>query len=101
MHFTGYIEEEDLPALYKAAKVFVYPSLYEGFGLSPLEAIASGTPTIAYNSPSLNQHFVDYIDPSSLAEEINKQINHPKLPTVDILTWKEVAQKTLEVYQQI
>ena len=101
VRFTGYIADGDLPALYKGALVFVYPSLYEGFGLPPLEAIASGTPTIAYNSPSLDQEFLEYIDPSSLAKEIERLLAHPQLPQVHILTWKDVAKKTLEVYEQI
>lgn len=101
VRFTGYIEEEDLPALYRGALVFVYPSLYEGFGLPPLEALASKTPTIAYNSPSLDQEFIDYIDPSRLAKEIEGLLARPQLPKVTILSWKEVAKKTLEVYETI
>lgn len=51
--FTGYVPDEDLPALYQGAEVFVFPSLYEGFGLPPLEAMASGTPVVASNSSSI------------------------------------------------
>jgi glycosyltransferase involved in cell wall biosynthesis len=51
--FPGYVDDADLPALYSAATVFVYPSLYEGFGLPPLEAMACGTPVIASNAASL------------------------------------------------
>ncbi|CAN5184232.1 glycosyltransferase family 1 protein [soil metagenome] len=101
VRFTGYIEESDLPALYQGAILFVYPSLYEGFGLPPLEALASKTPTIAYNSPSLDQEFVDYIDPMNLAKEIVWKIKSPEIPPVKILTWKDVAQKTLEVYEKM
>ncbi len=53
VQFTGYVADEDLPALYSAAEAFVYPSLYEGFGLPPLEAMACGTPTITSNVTSL------------------------------------------------
>jgi glycosyltransferase involved in cell wall biosynthesis len=53
VRFTGYVADEDLPALYSAAEVFVYPSLYEGFGLPPLEAMACGTPTVTSNVSSL------------------------------------------------
>jgi len=49
----GYIPEEDLPGLYSLANLFVYPSIYEGFGLPVLEAIACGTPTIACNTTSI------------------------------------------------
>lgn len=51
--FTGYIDDKDRPAIYSLAKVFVFPSLYEGFGLPPLEAMACGTPTIVSNRASL------------------------------------------------
>jgi glycosyltransferase involved in cell wall biosynthesis len=53
VRFTGYVEDADLPALYSAAEAFVYPSLYEGFGLPPLEAMACGAPVIASNVSSL------------------------------------------------
>lgn len=51
--FTGYVPDEDLPALYTMASCFVYPSLYEGFGLPPLEAMACGAPVITSNAASL------------------------------------------------
>ena len=51
--FTGYVPEEALPALYSGAVAFVFPSLYEGFGLPALEAMACGTPVIASNTSSL------------------------------------------------
>lgn len=51
--FLNKIPDEDLVTLYKSAEIFVFPSLYEGFGLPPLEAMATGTPTIVYNNSSL------------------------------------------------
>lgn len=53
VHFTGYVDDSELPALYSAAAVFLYPSLYEGFGLPPLEAMACGTPVVTSNVSSL------------------------------------------------
>ena len=49
----GFVDERDLPAIYSGARLFVYPSLYEGFGLPPLEAMASGTPVVAANASCL------------------------------------------------
>ena len=53
MLFPGFIRDDDLPAVYSAATLFVFPSLYEGFGLPPLEAMACGTPCVVSNSSSL------------------------------------------------
>lgn len=53
--FIGFVEKEEKPLLYRLAKVFVYPSLFEGFGYPPLEAMASGTPVIVSNNSSLNE----------------------------------------------
>ena len=55
--FIGYVEDQDLPNFYSAAKVFVYLSKYEGFGLPPLEAAACGTPTLLYSNSSLSEIF--------------------------------------------
>ena len=64
--FTSFVEEKDKPALYSLAKIFVYPSFYEGFGFPPLEAMASGIPTIASNCSSMPEVLGDgaiLIDP--------------------------------------
>ena len=51
--FTGFIEEKDLPTVYRMSELFAFPSLYEGFGLPPLEAMASGCPVVSSNTSSL------------------------------------------------
>jgi glycosyltransferase involved in cell wall biosynthesis len=53
LQFIGRVDEEDKPALYESASVFLFPSLYEGFGLPPLEAMACGTPVISSMAGSL------------------------------------------------
>lgn len=65
VHFTGFVDDEDLPAIYKLAKVFVFPSLYEGFGIPPLEALACGTPVISSDAASMPEilgHNVTYFN---------------------------------------
>ncbi|QNF34992.1 glycosyltransferase family 4 protein [Adhaeribacter swui] len=57
--FTGFVAQPDLPILYAQAKLFVFPSLYEGFGLPPLEAMACGCPVIAANAASLPEIYKD------------------------------------------
>ena len=53
VRFLGFLPEETLAVVYRLARVFVFPSLYEGFGLPPLEAMASGTPVVTSNVSSL------------------------------------------------
>ncbi|NUM55908.1 MAG: glycosyltransferase family 4 protein [Candidatus Hydrogenedentes bacterium] len=55
IHFTGYVEQADLPCLYAAASAFVYVSIYEGFGLPVLEALASGTPVLGSSIPAIKE----------------------------------------------
>lgn len=53
IHFTGFVQDEDLPDLYGMARLFVFPSMYEGFGLPPLEAMACGTPVLSSDAASM------------------------------------------------
>ena len=71
VHFTGFIDDADLPKFYNLADVFVFPSLYEGFGLPPLEAMASGCPVVASNLsciPEVCGSAVHYVNPHFPAE---------------------------------
>ena len=76
MRFLGFVPEETLAVMYRLAGVFVFPSLYEGFGLPPLEAMASGTPVVTSNVSSLPEVvgdaavLVDPYDPEAIADGI-------------------------------
>jgi len=85
VRFLGYMPDEMLAVLYRLAAVFVFPSLYEGFGLPPLEAMACGTPVVTSNVSSLPEVvgdaavLVDPTDPSSIAEGIRQVLTDPAL----------------------
>ncbi|MBU0619013.1 glycosyltransferase family 4 protein [Patescibacteria group bacterium] len=96
--FIGFVEDRDLPLVYQGAKLFVYPSSYEGFGLPPLESLAAGTPVVAYNCPSLPGSNKKIINAQVLATNILKQLVNNKVEPIKILNWQQVAQKTLAVY---
>lgn len=114
--FTGLVPEEDLPSLYSMASVFVFPSLYEGFGLPPLEAMACGTPVISSNTTSLPEVvgdagiMVDPEDVNSLSYSIEKVLSDPDLRSelktkglerVKQFNWRLTAEKTLAVYNEV
>ena len=68
IHFIGYVPDEDMPALYSAAEVFAFPTLYEGFGIPVIEAQICGTPVLTSNTSSLPEIAGDtavYVDPYS------------------------------------
>jgi len=77
VEFTGYVKDSELVELYKKAKLFLFPTLYEGFGIPPLEAQACGTPVICSNIASLPEVGADsvlYCDPYDI-EDITRKIN--------------------------
>jgi glycosyltransferase involved in cell wall biosynthesis len=113
---AGYVEEKDLPAIYSAADLFVFPSLYEGFGLPPLEAMACGTPMIASNATSLPDvvgdggMLVDARSTGSISEAILRlatdealraSLRRRGLARASLFTWDEAARRTVEVYEAI
>lgn len=113
---TGYLPEADLPALYSGAALFVFPSLYEGFGLPPLEAMACGTPVITSNVSSLPEVVGDagvQVSPEDvprLAEEIqlllsdsirHKEMSQRGLERAKQFTWEKCAEMTLGVYNRV
>jgi len=113
---TGYVPESDLPALYSGATCFVYPSIFEGFGLPPLEAMQCGTPVIIGNRTSLPEVVgdaalaVDPFDVHAIAGAIEQILNKPALrdelrvrglERAKMFDWHETARRTLRVYEQV
>lgn len=114
--FTGYIPSEDLPKIYNAADLFIYPSLYEGFGLPPLEAMACGTPVITSNTSSLPEVvgdagiLVDPLDVKKIADVMYKVLNNMDvrdrmvkrgLERAKMFSWEKCAEETLGVYESL
>jgi glycosyltransferase involved in cell wall biosynthesis len=114
--FLGRVDSGLLPALYNGARLFVYPSLYEGFGLPVLEAMACGTPVVTSNTSSLPEVtgdaaiLTDPYDVSQLAEAIEQLLVDRDLASLlqqrgleraQQFTWESTAQKTLEVYGKL
>ena len=114
--FTGYVPRDDLPLFMNGAEMFVFPSLYEGFGLPVLEAMSCGTPVISSDRSSIPEIagqaaiLVDPHDPEAIAESILLLIHHPAereklrwagLQQAARFTWKDAALKTLAVYQSL
>jgi glycosyltransferase involved in cell wall biosynthesis len=115
VHITGYVQDRYLPALYRQSAALVYPSLYEGFGLPPLEAMASGAPVIVSKGSSLPEVvgdaglYVNPLDVDDLAQTIHRVLSEPELAAslkakglerASQFTWKQAAAKTLETLRQ-
>jgi glycosyltransferase involved in cell wall biosynthesis len=112
----GHVAQEALPAIYQGASLFLYPTLYEGFGLPVIEAMASGTPVITSNNSALREvaggyaHLVDPLD----IEEIARAIAHCMtdeahrenlcklgLRRAETFHWSKTAEQTLALYRQV
>ncbi|MDD5691450.1 MAG: glycosyltransferase family 1 protein [Candidatus Omnitrophica bacterium] len=113
---TGYIPEEDLPAVYNSSRLFASFSFYEGFGLPPLEAMACGIPVIVSDIPVFSEVLADaaaMVDPNQtelaarrIAEILENEILYNEMSLQGIkqakkFSWLETAKKTLEVYNQV
>lgn len=113
--FTGYVIDEHLPFLYNMAQSFVYPSIYEGFGLPPLEAMSCGLPVISSNTSSIPEVVGDagilvnpynvhdlaeaiykVVDSSSLRAELSKK----GLLQANKFSWKKCAEETINIYKE-
>ncbi|OVE71796.1 hypothetical protein BVX93_02270 [bacterium B13(2017)] len=117
IHFIGFIKSDDLPYIYHLAKLFIFPSLYEGFGMPPLEAMACGTPVIASDIPVMEEILGDAAmlynlndSPKVWANKINDVLDNDKLiekysikgqQHAKQFTWEQTAKKTLELYEKI
>jgi glycosyltransferase involved in cell wall biosynthesis len=116
VHFPGFVDDADLPALYSAADLFAYVSLYEGFGLPLLEAMACGTPVIGSNTSSLPEVIGEaglQVDPrnvDNIAHALRQMIDQPELRTRSIglglehaklFTWDKAARELLTIYDRI
>ncbi len=116
VQFPGYIADADLPLWYNSAEVMVYPSIYEGFGFPPLEAMACGTPVITSNTSSLPEVvgeaglMVAPDDEPGMAEALRRVLTEPKLQAELSLkgitqaarfSYRETARQTLEVYRKV
>ena len=115
VHFTGYAKFEDLPAIYNLADLFVFPSLYEGFGLPVVEAMASALPVITSNTSSLGEIAGDgamTIDPTNtdaladaiarlaVDEELRRDIGRRGLLRSRVFSWTQTAKEMLAVYHR-
>jgi glycosyltransferase involved in cell wall biosynthesis len=111
---TGYVPTEELPLLISGADVFVFPSLYEGFGLPPLEAMACGTPVITSNVSSLPEAVGDagiLVDPYNIREiaeamyrvisdgNLREQMRRKGLERARLFSWHKAAKEMLRLFE--
>jgi glycosyltransferase involved in cell wall biosynthesis len=114
--FTGYVPDAELPALYTLAQAFVFPSLYEGFGLPILEAMACGTPVICSNrsslpevageaalllSPDNPRGWAEAMSQLKQNESLRADLRERGLRQVKGFTWETTAQHTRQLYREI
>ncbi|MFO7166958.1 MAG: glycosyltransferase family 1 protein [Chloroflexota bacterium] len=115
LRFAGYVDQAEQHLWYAAATLFAFPSLYEGFGMPPLEAMACGTPVVVSSSSSLPEVVGDAAltvspsDPEELAEamhrlladgELRQELRARGLRQAQRFSWRETAERTLAVYQK-
>lgn len=114
--FVGYVEDKDLPSLYRMAELFVFPTLYEGFGFPPLEAMACGTPVITSNTSSLPEvvgdaalcvsphdakAIADAMDAVLTSSAVRDELVQKGLARSALFTWERSARDTVALYEQL
>ncbi|HSN85129.1 MAG TPA: glycosyltransferase family 1 protein [Thermoanaerobaculia bacterium] len=116
VRLLGHVAQEALPAIYQGATLFLYPTLYEGFGLPVIEAMASGVAVITSNTSALKEiaegyaHLVDPLDIDGMAKAIARCMGDPEhraslaklgLRRSEDFRWDRAARKTLEIYLDV
>jgi glycosyltransferase involved in cell wall biosynthesis len=116
VRFLGFVPNDTLASLYRLATVFAFPSLYEGFGLPPLEAMASGTPVVASNTSSLPEVLGDaavLVDPYSTAAiaggltrvlgdaDLRARLREMGLARARMFSWEDSVRKVKAVYDAV
>jgi glycosyltransferase involved in cell wall biosynthesis len=114
--FTGFVDDVDLPSVYAMADAFVFPSLYEGFGLPPLEAMAAGCPVVCSGTTSLPEVvgnaaiLINPYDVQEIATAMKEVLSNARLRDDMIcagkkrakqFSWDKAAKQTLEVYEEV
>ncbi|MCX6796431.1 MAG: glycosyltransferase, partial [Candidatus Falkowbacteria bacterium] len=113
--FPGFIQDNELQNLYQSALAYIFPSLYEGFGLPPLEAMSQGCPVISSNQASLPEILKEgaiYFSPIDLwdfTNQVEKIINNKEIrnfliikgrEVVNNYSWQKCAEETLKIYRK-
>jgi len=116
VQYLGFVDDRDLPALYQAATTFIYPSLYEGFGLPVLEAMASGTPVVTSSTSSLPEVageaaiLINPHEPKQMAHaiqrllaepELRNELQHKGILRARSFAWDKTATETINVYSRV
>ncbi len=114
VRWIGFVDEADKPSLYRLADVFVFPSIYEGFGLMALEAMASGTPVVTSDAIVFEEILEDAVYIVNNAREmagaiialliqqpLRQAMINQGLALASNFSWRKTAQETIEVYEQV